>query len=217
VSGFTFNQQSNISLREKVTNEIRNAILKGELAAGSRLKEADIAEQMGVSRGPIREAIRQLDREGLLVTHPYRETVVADIGVDEVKQILIPIRLHLEWFVINRYIGKMDEAFFDGLQTVVNEMSACFQNKQTDRLVELDVRFHEMIVGFASERTVTMTWNSILNQIRLHFIKNARYYADNRIVADHQILLDKLKAGDTDAILAELQQHLKGEQSFLFA
>lgn len=214
---FTFNQQSNISLREKATNDIRDAILKGELKSGSRLKETDIAEQMGISRGPIREAIRQLEREGLLITHAYRETVVADIEVDEVKDILIPIRLHLEWFVIKKYIERMDEAFFAELQLIVNRMSACYRENQMDQLIELDVRFHEKLINFASERTVLMTWNSILNQTRLHFIKNVRYYADDRIVTDHQALLDKLKTKDPDMILPELQRHLKGEESFLFA
>ena len=217
MSSFTFNQQSGISLREIVTNEIRNAILKGELKSGSRLKEIDIAEQMGVSRGPVREAIRQLEREGLLITYPYRETVVADIEVDEVKDILIPIRLHLEQFVIKRYIEQMDPPFFEKLQQVVHQMSSCFEENQLDQLIELDVQFHEMIINRATERTVLMTWKSILNQTRLHFIKNVNYYTNNQIVKDHQILLDKLMTKDLDSILLELQRHLEGEESFLFS
>lgn len=216
VTSFTFNQQTSISLREKVTNDIRNAILKGELKSGSRLKENDIADQMGVSRGPVREAIRQLEREGLLITYPYRETVVADIEVDEVKEILIPIRLHLEGFVIKRYIEQMDEPFFEQLQQVIHQMSSCFEENQMDQLIELDVQFHEIIINRASERTVLMTWKSILNQTRIHFIKNVRYYDNNRIVKDHQDLLDKLMTKDLDMILLELQRHLEGEESFLF-
>lgn len=216
MASFTFNQQTSISLREKVTNDIRNAILKGELKSGSRLKENDIADQMGVSRGPVREAIRQLEREGLLITYPYRETVVADIEVDEVKEILIPIRLHLEGFVIKRYIEQMDTPFFEQLQQVIHRMSSCFEENQMDQLIELDVQFHEIIINRASERTVLMTWKSILNQTRLHFIKNVRYYDNNRIVKDHQDLLDKLMTKDMDMILLELQRHLEGEESFLF-
>jgi DNA-binding GntR family transcriptional regulator len=216
VKSFTFNQQTNISLRERVTNHLRDAILKGELISGSRLKEKDVADQMGVSRGPVREAIRQLEREGLLDTHPYRETVVADIGTDEVKEILIPIRLYLEWFVIKKYMDQFDDAFYEELQQVVNEMSICFKNNKMDQLIELDIQFHAMLIKVASERTVLMSWNSLLNQTRLHFIKNIRYYADDRIVTDHQILLDKLKTKKPDIILPELQRHLKGEESFLF-
>jgi len=216
VTSFTFNQQTNISLRERVTNDIRDAILKGELKSGSRLKEADIADQMGVSRGPVREAIRQLEREGLLITYPYRETVVADIEVDEVKDILIPIRLHLERFVIKRYIEEMDTSFFEQLQQIIDRMSDCLEQNQVNQLIELDVQFHEMIINKATERTVLMTWTSILNQTRLHFIKNGHYYTNNRIVTDHQLLLDKLITKDLDAILLELQRHLEGEQSFLF-
>ena len=85
-----------------------------------------------------------------------------------------------------------------------------------DQLIELDVQFHEIIINRASERTVLMTWKSILNQTRLHFIKNVRYYDNNRIVKDHQDLLDKLMTKDMDMILLELQRHLEGEESFLF-
>ncbi|MCD9021550.1 GntR family transcriptional regulator [Cohnella silvisoli] len=217
MAGFTFDQQSNISLREKVTNDIRNAILTGELQSGSRLKEMDIAEQMGVSRGPIREAIRQLEREGLLISYPYRETVVADITIDEVKDILIPIRMHLEWFVIQRYIHQMDDSFIAQLQQIVDRMTLCFKEGKLEQLVELDMLFHETLINLAVERTVLMTWRSILNQTRLHFIKNIRYYSNDTIVQDHQTLLDKLASKDMDSILEELQHHMKGDESFLFS
>ncbi|MBP1989438.1 GntR family transcriptional regulator [Paenibacillus eucommiae] len=217
MTSFTFNQQSNISLREKVTNDIRNAILKGELQPGSRLKEIDIAVQMGVSRGPIREAIRQLEREGLLITYPYKETVVADIDVEEVKDILIPIRFHLEWYVIKKYIHQMNEAFFDQMQQIIESMDVNLKENNRDRLVELDVQFHETIIGLAPERTVILTWKSILNQTRLHFIKNVGYHNNDKIVKDHQALLDKLITKDLELIQQELQYHMEGEESFLFS
>lgn len=216
MDSFTFTRQASMSLREKITNDIRNAILKGELKSGSRFKEIEIARQMGVSRGPVREAIRQLEREGLLVTTPYRETVVADIALEEVKEILIPIRYQLESFVIRHYIEGVEAPFFDGLQEIVDLMAAAYELGQRDRLIELDVRFHEAIVMLAAERTVRMTWNSILNQTRLHFIKNVRYYADDTIVRDHRTLLDKLRAKDPDAIMHELDRHLRGDASFQF-
>lgn len=217
MTGFTFEQQNNISLREKVTNDIRNAILRGELKSGSRLKEMDIAQQMGVSRGPVREAIRQLEREGLIISYPYRETVVADISVDEVKDILIPIRLHLEWFVIQKYIAQMDDAYFAKLQQIVDQMALCHREGHFEQIVELDMQFHESIINLAVERTVLMTWRSILNQTRLHFIKNIRRYSNESIVQYHQSLLDQLASKDLDRIYEELQHHMKGDESFLFS
>lgn len=213
---FTFSQKKSISLREQITNTIRTAILKGEIAAGSRLKENEIAEQMGVSRAPVREAIRQLEREGILISYPYRETVVADISTEEVQDILVPIRMHLEWFVVKKYAALMDDAFIGKLQHIVDQMAACYRDAELDQLVELDMLFHDTLINLATERTILMTWNSIQNQTKLHFIKNIRYYARDTIVGDHQALLDSLASRDLPRILEELRMHMKGDKSFLF-
>ena len=170
---------------------------------------------MGVSRGPVREAIRQLEREGLLVSHPYRETVVSDLRLEEVKDILIPIRFHLEWYVLKKYIAAVDEAFFEDLQDIVHEMEASAASNEPDRLVELDIAFHEALIRLAEERTVVLTWQSILNQIRLHFIKNIAFYDKQNITSDHQALLNALQTKDLDVIQKELIRHIKCDESFL--
>lgn len=79
LENFQFKKNDTVSLRQFVYQEIREAIIKGHLEPGARLREVEISKQMNVSRGPIREAIRILEQEGLVISHPYRETVVADL------------------------------------------------------------------------------------------------------------------------------------------
>lgn len=215
LDSFQFDIQTNISLRERVTNDIRHAILNGQLMPGERLKEAHISKQMGVSRGPVREAIRQLEREGLLISQPYKETVIADINIEEVRDVLIPIRFHLEWFVIINYIEQMDSYFFEKLQSIINQMVEPINQDSLHHLVELDVAFHETIIGFSKEKTVKMTWQSILNQIRLHFIKNIKFFDKENLKNDHQQLLNKLKTKNLKLIQDELLHHMEGDESFL--
>ncbi|MBO9609142.1 MAG: GntR family transcriptional regulator [Paenibacillaceae bacterium] len=213
-----FDKQVNVSLRERVTNEIRRAILTGKLRPGSRIKEADIAEQMGVSRGPVRESIRQLEREGLLVSQPYKETLVASMNYEEVRDILLPIRFHLEWNVIKKYIVPMpaDSPYFAELQMIVDQFGLPSREEHADRLVELDMAFHEKIVSLAAERTVALTWKSISNQLALHFYFNLPHYEAGKFQQDHQELLDVMKAGDLEAIRNALMAHIAGEGSFLY-
>lgn len=211
---FTFKQQSNVSLREKVTHDLREAILNGHIQPGQRIKEMEIAEQMGISRGPVREAIRHLEREGLLISYPYKETVVADLNVDEVQQILLPIRYHIETYVLRRYASQFDEAFFVRLQSVIDRMNEALANGNRSVLVDLDIEFHETIIGLAVERTVLITWRSIVNQIRLHFSKNLRFQYD-LIASDHQALLDSFRTRDPETIHAAMQRHLDSEDNFL--
>src|SRR5690606_2853928 len=104
MNSFMFQQKTNVSLRERVTEDIREAILQGNIKPGEMLKENDISLQMGVSKGPVRDAIRQLEREGLLMTKPYQGIIVSDLNIKEVKEVIIPIRFNLEWFVIKNYI-----------------------------------------------------------------------------------------------------------------
>ncbi|AZN38269.1 GntR family transcriptional regulator [Paenibacillus albus] len=215
MSEFTFKQQANTSLREKVTNDLREAILNGHLLPGARIKEMDIAEQMGVSRGPIREAIRQLEREGLLLSYPYKETVVADLDADEVQNILMPIRFHIEWFVVKRYLGKLDESFFAKQQVIIDEMRAAVENGEKSRLVDLDILFHQSILELATERTVMLTWQSIVNQIRLHFTKNISFYNLDNMERDHQELMDAFLTKDLDLIQQAILKHLDSDDNLL--
>src|SRR5690606_2542849 len=99
---------------------------------------------------------------------------------------------HLEWFVIQKYIHRMDKSFLAELQQIVDRMILCFKEGKPEQLVELDMLFHERLINLAVERTVLMTWRSILNQTRLHFIKNIRYYSNDSLVQEHQTLIDKL-------------------------
>jgi DNA-binding GntR family transcriptional regulator len=213
---FTFQQQNNVSLREKVTMDLRNAILSGSIQPGDRLKEFDIANQMGVSRGPVREAIRQLEREGLLISTPYKETVVAEVELEEVRDVLVPIRYQLEWFVIKKYLQLMNEAFFTSLLKIIDSMEQQESTENIEQLVEQDMLFHETIISLAREKTVMLTWKSISNQIRLHFMKNIRYYEKGNIYNDHKQLLEAFRTKNIELIQKELLHHMQGDEAFLY-
>jgi DNA-binding GntR family transcriptional regulator len=213
MSTFVFKPQSNISLREKVTNDLREAILNGSLKPGHRIKEMDIAEQMGVSRGPVREAIRHLEREGILLSHPYKETVVADLSAEEVNEVLIPIRYHLECFVVRKYLDTFDDSKFGEFQQIVDAMSHAAANRMRKELVELDIAFHQALLELAKERTVILTWKSILHQIQLHIIKNLANMQLDTLPQDHQRLLDIFKTKNMESIQEELFRHIQGDTS----
>ncbi|WP_282940836.1 GntR family transcriptional regulator [Paenibacillus sp. RC67] len=98
--GFTVKKTD--TLRNQVYKDIKSAIIRGKIEPGTRLRENDISKEMGVSRGPIREAILLLEREGLLVTQTHKETMVAKVEKDEVTMLLNPLRVLLESFSIQK-------------------------------------------------------------------------------------------------------------------
>ena len=97
MSDFRFETEKATSLRHKISNNIRKAIFHGKLKPGDRLIEIDLANQMGVSRGPIREAMRMLEQEGVINSQPYKDTMVAEISLEEVLEVLTPIRWSLSY------------------------------------------------------------------------------------------------------------------------
>jgi len=208
MDNFTFTQQPTLSVRERVFNEIRNAILNNSLAPGTRLKENEIAKQMGVSRVPVREAILQLEYEGLVESGHYKETVVASIQGDAIADYLIPIRYHLESTVIRKHKADMDEAFFAGLEAILEEMQSHLDDEVLSFWVDQDMKFHEWIIRLAPEPIVQSIWGSISQRIKLHFNAKTSSYDKEQFISDHRHLLAVLRTKDDKQIAAALREHM---------
>jgi DNA-binding GntR family transcriptional regulator len=213
---FQFKNQVASSFRQRATNEIRAAIIRGDLKPGDKLKELEIAEQMGISRGPLREAIRDLEAMGLVVTLPYRETIVANVTKEEVIDLLIPIRLQLELFSIKYNKDRFDQSLFDSLNTSIAEMEEYARQGDVYALVEADIRFHETILMFNESLYGKQIWSGLVNRLRLHFIQNTGQFSDlKRVPSDHRTLITALRSNQFDIIAKEWEQHIKHEDCLM--
>ncbi|WP_127585448.1 GntR family transcriptional regulator [Paenibacillus koleovorans] len=210
MEGFRFDEQKATSLRHKITEDIRRAILQGSLKPGSRLREVELSKQMGVSRGPIREAIRMLEQEGLLYSHPYKETVVAEISGEEVTEVLIPIRLTIERFTIRKALPLLNEEHHERLRAIIADMREGARLHDYVRLADSDLAFHEYLVRLAGMDNMTGIWSSIYNRIRLFFISQARAYEDlEDLCREHESLLQAIVEGDADQVAEALTAHIR--------
>lgn len=169
-----------------------------------------MAKQMGISRGPIREAMRTLEQEGILNSQPYKETMVAEISAEEVLEILIPIRLTTELFAIRKALPNIDAEKIEKLASIIAEMKEAGTQKNLYKIVDCDLLFHEYLVSLSDMPNLIGTWSSIFNRIRLHFIMQGQTYNELSILwKTHEKLLEKIKEGDLAAISAELTSHIK--------
>ena len=216
MSQYRFKAQANASLRHRVADEIRTAIIQGNLKPGDKLRELDISEQMGVSRGPIREAIRDLEAMGLVICHPYRETVVDDVSREQIVELIIPIRLQLEIFSLKSGFREYDDDFYQSLERIIETMKTHAERQDLFALIEEDIRFHEMIVNFKGDAFTLQIWNSIVNRLRIHFIKNTPLFDDlGKVVQDHNELLEALKSQDEERIVKQWRTHIQHDDSLL--
>src|SRR5215831_17501055 len=144
--------------RQRVLDSLREAILIGRYADGDRLIEDRIARELETSRGPVREALRQLEHEGLVVSYPYRGAVVQGVSDEEVREVLIPIRLTLERFSFTKAVERMEEADYAELAKEVWLMREAAAEGDLLRIVEADIRFHEYVLACSGQPHTTQVW-----------------------------------------------------------
>jgi DNA-binding GntR family transcriptional regulator len=191
-----------------VVEALRDAITTGKLEDGERLIEDKIARELKTSRGPVREALRQLEHEGFVISYPYRGAVVLGVSDEEVQQVLIPVRLTLEKFSIPKAIERMDDADFAELAKEVWVMGDAARTNDLQKSVDSDMRFHELLLERAGQPHAAQVWRSIAPRIRAYFFRYGRQGDLKRIASEHRDLLAALQTRDPDVIVRALEQHI---------
>ena len=197
--------------RQQVVEALREAIVSGRFEPGERLIEERLSKTLATSRGPVREALRQLEHEGLVMSFPYRGAVVLGVSEEEVREVLIPIRLTLERFSFMKAMALLtDDDFADlGKQVWVMEEAA----RQTDlpRQVEADLRFHDFVLSHARQPHAVQLWRSIEPRIRAYFLRYGKFRDLDVIVEEHRELLAALQTRDPDVLRSVLEVHITVE------
>lgn len=195
--------------RNQLVRALREAIITGGMRPGDRLVERDISERAGISRGPVREALRQLEQEGLVVSFPYRGTEVAGVSQEEVEGILVPIRLVLERFAFRHALPLMTERDFEELEGIVAVMRSAVEKEEQNGVVEGDVGFHELVFARADQPHCTQVWRTIAPRVRAYFYRDApRHTSLSHLAEEHQELLDAMRTRDMEKVQPVLDKHI---------
>src|SRR5918998_4976666 len=123
------------ALSRRIVDQLKRVIIAGELRPGDRVLETDLAEQLGVSRGPVRQAFRQLEQEGLLVSYPHRGTFVASVPEDEIDEVYA-LRAHVEVYAARRVVARQPDEAARALQELVDAMQAAADAKDLAALAD---------------------------------------------------------------------------------
>ncbi len=167
-----------LPLRDVVFNTLREAILRGDLNPGERLMEKQLAETMGVSRTPIREAIRKLELEGLVVMIPRKGAQVAEITEKDIQDVL-EVRAALEALAVRLACEKMKEEELEDLRRVMEEFRQAAKEEDVYGMVEKDVEFHDIIFKSTKNEKLMQIVNNLREQIyrfRVAYLKRFNYY-----------------------------------------
>ena len=194
--------------RERVIDALREEIMLGKLVDGERLIEDGIARRLDTSRGPVREALRQLEHEGLVVSYPYRGATVLGVSDEEVQHVLIPIRLTLERFCFLKALERMTEKDFAELAKEVWLMGEAARADDLMAAVEADIRFHEFVLSHSGQQHSAQLWGAIAPRIRAYIFRFGRVSDLGRIAREHNELLAAMQTRKPAVVTRALEQHI---------
>ena len=205
------NTEAYLPLRDVVFHTLRDAILKGELAPGERLMEIHLANNLGVSRTPIREAIRMLEKEGLAVTIPRRGAQVARMTEKDLEDVL-EIRDALDALAVTNACGRMTEEDFRELRDAMDDFAAATRTRDVREIVEADEAFHNAIYKAAKNSKLDAIIQNLKEQMYRYRYEYVKDNADfSRLVSEHERILEGLKNKDEVYVREIMHTHLKNQ------
>jgi DNA-binding GntR family transcriptional regulator len=207
-------QPAERSLRQQVAASLRDAILSGSLRPGERLVEKEISQGLHTSRGPLREALRQLEQEGLVMSYPYRGSFVTRISAVEVHEVLMPLRATLEGFGFAHALDNLTEADLTELRGILVRIEESARDVDLMALVESDVAFHRLVMSRSGQPQTTQIWGTIAPRMRAYFYTHLRDVMPSQeqlehVVDEHRALFDALVARDRERVAALLVEHVQ--------
>ncbi len=202
--------EPHISMRDRISETIRNAILNGEIEPGQRVTETEIAERLRVSRAPVREAIRELVNEGFLQSFAYRETRVSRISTLELLEVLIPTRIIAETFALRQLMNRPDpEPVIERLERHTEAMLQAAANNDAPGLREHDLAFHRALVESTHYQHPLRLWAAITPVLYRAFVLGTVEETLRETAQGHVTLLAAVRDGDQEGAEALLVEHIE--------
>ena len=194
--------------REEIREQLIEDILNGRLAPGARIVETKIAQQFGVSQGPVREALRDLELFGFVVSSPFRGTQVRKISTEELLEIY-PIRAALEGVAARSAAGRIDQATLDRLQELIGVMREAAGRDDHRAEADADHDFHHAIVKASGNHMLEHVWQTMRLSITTCLTTSITHRSLHEIAERHVDVLEALRSGDPDRAEAAVRRHIE--------
>ncbi len=196
-------------LREQIIERLRDDILSGRLPEGEPLRETELSEQFGVSRGPIRESLQQLVHEGLLVAERNRGVRVAPQAPDSLRELVVPIRRTIETFALRLFFDRINDDDFAAWDEILGRLKVACRQKNYAAIAEQDIALHRSFLERADQPDLLAIWSVLVARVRHHFRETHLAYDDAmEIYAEHRALIDTFRRGDLEAAVKELEENI---------
>jgi DNA-binding GntR family transcriptional regulator len=199
------------NLADAVTERLRDAILNGKFKPGQLLREEQLATMLDLSRGPVREALIRLEREGLVQVRRHRGAIVAQLSRTDVEEVY-GLRLALERLAVQNAIRHATEDDFAAMEQVIAAFDmALAHNPSEHEIARLDLQFHDIIYRAARHQRLYDCWFNLRSQIYIFLLSRNIANPDFRKITlrGHTDILDVLRARDEARAIQIIEEHLR--------
>lgn len=208
---FKVNMNEYLPLRDVVFNTLRQAILRGELKPGERLMEIQLANKLGVSRTPIREAIRKLELEGLVLMIPRKGAEVAEITEKSLRDVL-EVRRALEELSVQLACEKITKEEIRELERVAKEFQQVVKSNDITEIAEVDVRFHDIIYTATDNQKLIQLLNNLREQMyryRVEYLKRDGVFP--QLIAEHEAIIRHIENNEKEKATEVMCRHIDNQ------
>ncbi len=207
--------QSHKPLRDIVYEEVKHQILTGQITPGTRMMEVELADSMGVSRTPVREAMRKLENDGLVIIEPRHGAYVSDISVKDMLDTLV-VREDLEGLAAYLATQNTSDEQIEKLEMITKGYSDAIASGDTEGMIRYDEAFHKQVVEMSENKTLIQLFETI-HELALRF--RYLYYDDftryENMPVEHRKIIDAIKGGDGATARKVSDNHVKKLKEFV--
>lgn len=205
--------ESRKSIKDLAYQKIKEAIIRGDLLPGEQLTEEDLAQSLGISRTPLREAINILMRESWILKDKSRIRV-APITQSEINNLFL-MREYLEGLAIRQATENLTDGFLSELSKVMESMRKAEEENNTNQIVHHGMEFHQLIIQQGNNPLLTEMLGSVLEKIKRyrHLGVNTISNRPQSAVAEHYKMIEEIKSGDPDRAEKAMRDHIKSSHN----
>lgn len=207
------------TLSDYIADQLRQAILADQFKPNQRMVEQEIAESMQTSRGPVRDALKILENEGLVVRQPHRGAFVAELNTEDFIEIYT-LREALESLALRYAIKRATANQIEALEELVREMIQISGQNPINQIeaTDVDLKFHHTLCEMSGHRRVLSTWESLSGQIRIVVLKHRLFHPDDlreRSISWHERIVEAIRERNTEKALDELHVHMAASMEWV--
>ena len=217
MNDFKIDMDEFLPLRDVVFNTLRKAILTGQLKPGERLMEVHLANKLGVSRTPIREAIRKLELEGLVIMIPRRGAEVAQITEKSLKDVL-EVRRALDVLSVELACERITQEGMEELEKACQEFAGATKGKDASVIAMADVKLHDIIVDATGNQRLKQLVNNLSEQMyryRFVYIKDESQH--EKLIAEHREIYEGILAKDKERAAMAARTHIDNQEKSIIS